>query len=621
MRSRKSIVISLLSVAMVFVVAGAWFFGANEWQNRAPDAFGLNEIAKNGTVQGVLYPGNPAREARLVEGEDKRLVYVRTVASVAQWKIDGLSGAYRVSTGSVNTLVLPARDQPYTTADLLVLAPETFVLQEGGSYLLSENIAILQGATLSLESADGISISIRLKSNSESFVSIVALGGSLALGGSATSKASVTSWDSSAAGPDIKTDDGRAYVRVIGGHASLSYAEFSDLGFWSGSTGGVALTGTDTVSTFTAPPGTAPATEIVGATTPVAGAPLLSEAELTARSSGDYSLVSASISHVTFADNAYGLFVTNAKDVLISDTDITGSLVDGLALHRAVSDTVIIRTTSSSNNVDGFSLDRSSTEVLFTRVTANDNGRNGISLDGQSLADGPNAVGTGIREYGENEIRSSSISGNKRYGIEVSGGRDLEMTANTVTGNDVGVVVSHDAMNVEISGNTFTNQVTQSIAVRDGSRAVMVHKNTIVGGNTGVYVRNANASVTGNTLSAISNHGITLVGDVQDTFVANNSLAGYGSQAVWVDTSTKVTVEKNELLDWRPAVTVERVVNSVFQPLTFVWLLLAALLVMSALTRKRQLRLRMVRSPYPERVPLTSLSKGIVQFDVMRDPR
>lgn len=620
MRSRKSIVISLLSVAMVLVVAGAWFFGANEWQNRAPGAFGRNEIAKNGTVQGVLYPGNPVREARLVDGEDKRLVYVRTVASVARWRVDGVNGAYRVGTGAVNTLVLPARDQPYTAADLLVLAPGTFVQQESGSYLLSENIAILQGATLSLESAEGITL--RLKSDSESFVSIVALGGSLALGGSNASEASVTSWDSAADGPDTKTDDGRAYVRVIGGHASLSHAEFSDLGFWSGNTGGVALTGTDTVSTFTAPPVTAPATETVNATTPVAGAPLLPEAELTALSSGeDYSLVSAGIKNVTFTGNAYGLFVTNAKDVLISDTDITGSLVDGLALHRAVSDTVITRTTSSRNNVDGFSLDRSSTEVLFTRVTANDNGRNGISLDGQSLADGPNAVGTGIREYGENKIRSSSISNNERYGIEVSGGRGLEVTDNTIARNDVGVVVSHDAMNVVISGNTLTGQVSQSNAVRDGSRAATVSKNTIIGGDTGVYVRNADASVTGNTLSAISNHGITLVGDMQDTFVANNSVAGYGSQAVWVDTSTNATMEKNELLDWHPAVTVESVVNSVFQPLTFVWLLLAALLVMSAVTRKRQLRLHTLRSPYPERVPLTSLSKGIVRLDGMQDSR
>ena len=612
MKARKPLLLGILTGVVLLAVAGAWFFSANAWQSRELDAVGRNEIASNGAVQGVLYPGNPLREARIVEAEDKRLVYVRTVAAAARWRVEGLNGAYRLNTGTVNTLVLPAREVPWTVSDLLILAPQSFVQQPDGSFLLSENIAVLAGATLSFEAPEGIRV--RLKSDDESFVSVVALGGSLAIGGSESSKAEITSWDTAAGGPDTETRDGRAYVRVIGGNATFSHADFSDLGFWSGNTGGLALTGTDTVSMFTPSPAAAEPG-------PQPGAPLLPNTEVTTLSvvADDYSLVTAGIDDVTVTGNAYGIFVTNAEDVLIADTTITGSLVDGLALHRGVSDAVIRRTTSSGNNVDGFSLDRSSTGVVYSDVTAEDNGRNGISLDGQALADGPNAVGTGTREFGGNTVRGSTIAGNERYGIEVSGGERLRVVDNTVERNEVGVVVNEGATHVTIEDNTFTAQVAQSVAVRDGSADTEVTDNRIVGGDTGVYVRNADAQVTGNTMTSISNHGITLVGNMRDTYVAANSVAGYGSKAIWTKDSVFATVEKNELLDWHPAVTVASVVNSVFQPLTFVWLLLATLLIASAVTRTRRLRVRTIGSPYPERVPLTSLSKGIVRFDGTRE--
>ena len=42
-------------------------YAGNIGNRETEDAQGRNEIAGNGNVQGVLYPGNPANEARLVE--------------------------------------------------------------------------------------------------------------------------------------------------------------------------------------------------------------------------------------------------------------------------------------------------------------------------------------------------------------------------------------------------------------------------------------------------------------------------------------------------------------------------------------------------------------------------
>lgn len=610
---RKPLILVLLAVVFIALVGAGFIAAGNLWKKSEADAFGRNEIAANGNVQGELYPGNPRSEARIVQSEEERLVYVRTIASAARWRVEGLQGPYRLRTGATTTLVLSARTAPYTTADLLRLAPDTFKKLASETFMLTENIVVLPGATLSLAGEAGTTV--RMQSNEDSFVSIVALGGSLSLAGTETSDVEITSWDGS--GADTDTSDGRAYVRVIGGHASFSHATVSSLGFWSGNTGGLALTGTDTAGTFQE--ATAPAEPA----TP-AGARLLPEQELKSlaeQTELDYSVVTAGIDNLTVKDNAFGLFVTNARDIAIRDTAVSGSLVDGLVLHRSVTDATITGTTSHDNAVDGITVGRSSTRIEVRDVTASGNGRNGVTLDGQPLADGPNAVGTAVVVYGGNRVVGSTVTDNGRYGIEISGGDSLRVTGNTIRGNEVGVVVNYAAEGVSIVNNEIQDQHRQGIAVREPGAEAVIRRNTISGGDTGVYVRDATASVTGNTMGSLSGHGVSLVGQVPETKVAGNNIGGFGTVAIWDETSTGALVGENELLDWRPALTVQSVATSVFQPLTFIWLLLGALLVATAFTRKRHLRVRTIRNPYEERVPLSALSRGIVRIEDIRRAR
>ncbi|MCU1435584.1 MAG: hypothetical protein JWR71_2309 [Pseudarthrobacter sp.] len=613
MKTGRVIMVAALTAALAtagFIYAGSLGNGD------AVDAMGRNEIADNGNVQGVLYPGDPASEALLVEQEDERLVYVRTIASAARWRVEGLEGAYRIRTGSSYTLVLPARSAAYTVTDLLALAPNAFRLQQGGSYLLSESIAVLAGATLALASPDPArGLDLRLESGAEGFASVVALGGSLTLGGSEASKVSVSSWDSTKGGPDKTTKDGRAYIRVIGGHASFAHSNVSYLGFWSGNTGGLSLTGTDAVAVFTdEQPTSAEAQEAGG------GARLLPEAELknlTQESAQDYSVVTAGIENLRVDNNAFGLFVTNARDVAIKDTIISGSLVDGLVLHRFVTNATITGTSSSGNAVDGFSIGRSTEKISFENIQARDNGRNGLSMDGQPLADGPNAVGTAVNGYGGNQVSGGSFERNARYGIEVVGGSGLTLRNNRVARNEVGIVAADGATNVTIANNTLLDQVRQGVAIRDAGSAAVITGNSITGGDTGIYVRDAGAVVNENTQNSISNHGITLLGAVNETTVEGNAVAGNGSTAIWAEASTGALVGDNDTLAWAPAFTAERVVKSVFQPLTFIWFVLGGLLLVTAVARGKNAE-RVLRSPYADHVPLTSLSKGVVTYDDVR---
>lgn len=613
MKAGKAVAVGVVTAALAtagFVYAG--HLGKGE----AVDALGRNEIADNGNIQGVLYPGNPASEARLVEREDERLVYIRTIASAARWRVEGLEGPYRIRTGTGYTLVLPARNEAYSVADLLVLAPNAFRRQADGPYLLSESVAVLAGASLLLASPEpGRPLDLRLESGAEGFASIVALGGSLTLGGSEAAKVTVTSWDSSKGGPDKTTVDGRAYIRVVGGHASFTYSDVSYLGFWSGNTGGLSLTGTDAVGTFSGDQSTAAGTQAEDG-----GARILPESELstlTAESAQDYSVVTAGIENLRVKDNAFGLFVTNARDVIIRDTIISGSLVDGLVLHRFVSDATVTGTSSSGNAVDGFSVGRSTEGISFEGVQAKDNGRNGMSMDGRPLADGPNAVGTAVEAYGGNQVSGGTFERNARYGIELTGGSGLTVRNNRLARNEMGIVAADGAKGVVIANNTLLDHVRQAIAVRDAGSTAEVTGNSITGGDTGIYVRDASAGVGENTLANISNHGITLLGAVNETTVAGNMLAGNGTTAIWSEASAGAFLGENDTLAWVPAYTVERMVKSVFQPLTFIWFLLAALLLITAVARGRNAE-RILRSPYADHVPLTSLSRGVVTYDDVR---
>ena len=602
----------LVTVAAVLLAgSGTLILQADRlWNQRPLDPVGRNEIATNGNVQGEIYPGDPAREAQLVQREAERLIYVRAVASAARWRVEGLAGAYRLRTGSSYTLVLPARAEPYTVVDLAILTPRAFTRQGDGAYVLSESVVVLPGANLSLLAPKGPEgLDIRLESTRDNFVSIVALGGSLTVTGSETADVRLTSWDSAEESVDTKTADGRAYIRVLGGHASLARANVSNLGFWSGNTGGLSLTGTDDVAAFqSGPPRPEEAAEAAAG-----GAQVLPEeaiAAFAARTTQDYSVVTAGIDDVTVDGNAFGLFVSNARDIVIEDSAFRGSLVDGLVLHRAVRDAQITRTRSSDNAVDGFAVASSATRVMLEEVSAEGNGRNGISLDGRPLADGPNAVGTAVNSYGGNEVTESTLAGNARYGIELSGGSNLAIERNVFSGNEVGVVVNHGAGSVGISRNEFRDHRLQAVSVRDANASAAVFGNAIIGGDTGIYVRNAKADISSNHLRAVSNHGITLVGDVNGTVIAGNTVAGEGSTAIRAEGSSGAAILGNNLLGWVPAYTVEKAVGSVFQPLSLIWILLGGLLLITAVVRRK--RAELIRSPYAERVPLASLSRGFV---------
>lgn len=573
-----------------------------------------NAAAEDASVQGDAYPGDPALEAQLVAAEERRLIDVRAISNAAGWTNVNQGRPYRLVTGNTYTLVLIRREAPYTVDDLLEYAPSTFVRQPDGSYLLTENIVVEQGATLKLESEEGLVL--HLASTPDAFVSIVTIGGALVFGGTDDRPAEVSSWDPVSRTADTETSDGRAYLRVTGGHAAFTHVRFHDLGFWSGTTGGVALTGTAAPETLSedadqnrVEDGEA-APQVYGTDIyPAGGADLL---EL-APDLGGYSYVSAALDGVESHDNAFGMFITSAVGIDIRDSTFTNNLVDGLVLHRGVTNTVVHNTTASHNGVDGISVTRAATGVILDRLTTEENGRNGIRLEGGPLADGPSATGTATGDYGDNTVSNSLVSGNGRYGIEVVGGENLMIDGNSVSGQQMGIVIADRVTGVTLTDNIVEHSVEHAIALRGGVTGATVQGNSVEGGTVGIFLRDASGLVDRNVVTGVGNHAITLIRGSEQSTVSNNIVSGRGPSAIDVARAgLDPLVENNDVEGWQGTKPLDVVLRSIFQPLTVMWIVLGVAVVVTALTGLRSRRKRTgIRHPYESHRPLDQLTAGI----------
>ncbi|MGW1785682.1 right-handed parallel beta-helix repeat-containing protein [Streptomyces sp. NPDC002143] len=603
---RHHLLAGLRAAVVLALAAGALFASAAV----APAADGDDKEQVNAT--------DAENETALVAAEDHRLDQVRAVAAVAPLKGGQWKAPYRLDTGSGYTLVLTQRSNAYTVSDLLELAPQTFVRERDGSYLLTENLYLNAGAKLKLSNPGGLTL--RMASSNKGFVSIVSFGGRLTLEGTPQAPMRITAWDDKKNKPDTDVRDGRAYIRAIGGQFSMTYAKISDLGFWSGRTGGLSLTGTDRPDTGNIKDSEASSDSDAGSGGVVAQPSGSLATPDTRFSVPSLSYVSAEIGHSTLTGNAYGMFISGANGVSISDSTVQKSLEHGVVLHRFVTNAVVERTVSKDNGGDGFVLARATEQVRISGSTASGNGGNGFTLSGRPLASGPSASGESISSYGSNSVSDSTAKDNGHYGIEIFGGTDVGVQNNRVEGGDMGIVARKDATKVAITGNHLSGQSRQGISVRDGVTAATITGNIVESTDTGIYIRESVGEIRGNTVQDATNHGISLVGSVDKSLVSYNVISGVGPSAV--DTTRahgSITVKQNQTFAWHDTSSFWIKFRHYASPMTLLWAGMLLLILFSAVLGRRQSR-RGRRSagrgilgahPYDDKKPLAGAVREV----------
>lgn len=539
------------------------------------------------------------QEAQLVAAEDRRLQDIRTVSTLARWQKRAQHAPYRVGTPSSYTLVLTARSQPYDLSDLLQLEPQTLLRLSDGSYLLKENIVLLAGAELDLGRP---TLVLRLASNQDGFTSIVSYGGRLKLIGSPGRPLTITSWNLTTGRPDTDTADGRAYVRAIGGQVQLSYVDVSDLGFWSGRTGGLSLTGTDRPNTGSLDVKAVSSTGSIGGLQVLPTGPLpRGQASSTDNQLYTSTYVAARIDHVHATGNAIGLFVSGADGIAVADSQFLDSQIAGVDLHRFVTASTIERTVSNGSGGAGFNLGRATQGVQLIQCTARGNATDGFVLSGEPLANGPSAVGSPIGRYGDNLLSNSLAAHNRHYGVFVKNGFNVTVSSDTVRFSKMGIVVTERAKAVNLNSNSVTDvtdPVAYGIVLIDNVQGAKVYGNTVTGGR--IYLRNSSGTVRQNVVINAPGHGISIVGRAGGTSVLSNVVSGTGSSAI--DTARSigtVQVAGNNDVQWHDTTgLLVRYWHAMLHPMSLLWAAILALALVSMVMGVRRGEIARGTNPY-----------------------
>ncbi|MBA9006476.1 right-handed parallel beta-helix repeat-containing protein [Thermomonospora cellulosilytica] len=571
---------------------------------------------------GAVDPADAARQAALVDREDQRIIQTRAVLA-AMLQIGGTeSGRWKQPQiyGSAHgkTLVLPERGDgaAYTIRDLAAAGGGKYFRRlPDGSYLLGIHVFVADGAELVLESGDRPLV-IRMGSIPGAFASVVGFGGVVRIIGTRRAPVTVTSWNAQTRRPDTRPEDGRAYIRAVGGEFEMEHAHVSHLGFWSGRTGGIALTGTDRPTSAAkhrtkeqrqqdkrlrmrrnqegqGGAGGGPGDVELGPAGQGGGTASHVPAE---------ELVTGSIENSAITGNAYGLFVSGSNQTQISGNRVTGSLVHGVLLHRFVKNATVENTTVTGSRGDGFVLSRATEKVRVVGCTAERNGRNGFTLNGQALAAGPSAAGEPLSDFGDSSVSGGTARGNARYGVELLGGRKLAVQGSRITGGDMGIVVRAGAADVRLSGNTLTGQRRHGIALRDGVTGAAVSGNSITGPVTGIYLRSSTGTIVGNTITvarAPRAHGISVLGDADGTQITSNTVRGSGTSAVHVSRAHgDVERDDNDLDGWHDTSTLWMKARRFVKPMNLVWAGVFLLVIVS-MVRSRDAGPRLRRGSHP----------------------
>ncbi|SQD97570.1 MULTISPECIES: right-handed parallel beta-helix repeat-containing protein [unclassified Parafrankia] len=490
------------------------------------------------------------KQSNLVDAEDIRLrsMFERFGVLTAPTLVE--------VAGSLPTLLLPARQAPYTAGD--VVAAGGGRREVDGAVLFTANVLVGPQARLVI---DPSVTALRLASGASGFASVATWRGGLEFAGrSPEQPLTVVGWDVQNLEPDKLTVDGRAYIRTMGGELIMRNTSANHLGFWNGRTGGVAWTG----------------------------------------SKGEPSTGGAANS--TLSDNIYGAYVSGSEGIQMVGVRLTDNERSGLAVHRDAITTLVSGVTAARNHGDGMTIDRASGSRVM-RSTVNDNSGDGISLDGRGLGVVATATGVQVNQIKDTLIEENTVSGNGRYGIRVVGGENTVVRTNTISGGQLGIVVKSGANGTQITGNKVTGAEEAGIQIGPDARRTAIVDNKLADGRLGVITQDALTTIVSrNQVSGATDFAITLRGVSDGSTIQHNTLAGEGWRAV--DTRKAVGINPRDVHSNNSDAWVSREPKHWYtlirrHPALIVWGLVA-LFPLAGWWARRRARRRPPQHPYPE---------------------
>jgi parallel beta-helix repeat protein len=373
------------------------------------------------------------------------------------------------------TLVLGARQAPYALAELRKVIPTAFAdvgnpapapdpgtaallhPVPGTALLLKAHLEVAPGATLVL---DDRTPDIRLASSPSDFATLLSRG-TLTIAGSDKAAVRISSWDTTGAGPDANTSDGRPFVLQIGGRMDVDRARVEYLGFGTGTTSGIAWRGA------------------------------LDE---TPTDPGGH--VEGIVTNSTFTHNHFGAYTHRAKGMHWSRNVFSANEEYGFDPHDFSDDFLVEDNEAFANGKHGFIFSRGCLRNVMRNNVAHDNAGHGFMIDDGRSAPSEVAVAR-VDVSNDNRIENNVAERNRGSGVEIEGGTGNVIANNRLTGNYVGVRIKNGA-STTVTGNAIVGSARYGVDVLDGHGTVPIGDNTISGSWGGIDLATHDSAVLGN---------------------------------------------------------------------------------------------------------------------------
>lgn len=436
------------------------------------------------------------------------------------------------------TVVLTPRDTPYTLDDLVAIGAVT--ADGNGFFTLVRSVLVRSGAVLQI---DAPGATLRLHSAPDGFASIVAWGGVLTFSGAQDAPLTVMGVTDAAGTADADLSDGRAYVRVHDGVLATTDVRFNSLGFWSGRTGGIAVTSSAT------------------------------------------GLGSAQLVRTSIASTHYGVYLSGVLASTLSQVTVTGADDDGIVVSGS-SDVTVDQTSVSEVAGDGITVDRAAQKIAITGSTIARTGGHGIRIDGSPLATGPTPGGYLTLRPSDYTLTDVKISDAAEGGVLLIETDKAAVDRVAVEGSSLAVRIVGPANAVTVTGSTLSSTSGAGLAVSQRVRDLSVSDTAVNGHGRGVTVSDSRGTITGGAVGVDVGHPIEVVDDSRVT-VTGARLTGSGQDPVFVGAGSTATTSDLDLSAWTFESEFVTFLNN--HPMMWLWLLVLVIpLVGLPLIRRRR---------------------------------
>jgi parallel beta-helix repeat protein len=387
----------------------------------------------------------------------------------------------QVRAGSPGQLVLSAGDLDLPQLDDVLKDagyPDALSRSADGAWLLRRTLTVGPGAELKVNNT-----TLRLASTRGVLTGLQADGGRVSVQGS-----TVTSWDTTRAGPDEDLTDGRAWLLATGGGAlDVADARLIALGYDAPTRTGVSW-----------------------------------------RGAGVQRVDSTRVS-----GNFRGLDVSGVQRLTIHDVTVEGSLREGLVGHGSCAGLQVDASSFSGSGAAGVALTQGCAGAVVRSSTVDGNAGVGVQLDGGAdrvLLDG------------------NDVYGNAGTGVDVAHSAGALLTKNLVYANPVGVWVRDGSTGGRIEGNRLAGNFTDGLRISNGANGATVGGNRIdFNYRAGVYAENVAPSGAGNDLAG--NAVGAWLGPGAVVQLGGNVVEGNSVDGVRVSSRSTVTLAGNTVRD------------------------------------------------------------------------